>query len=326
MRAIYIFVIGGFIILCLRNAQQEPSLAPAGNEVQTESNCVATVATGDDCQQPLATKQPAADPTSVQDRQMLTRISQYGKRLIERNTYTDMPTLIKQLRTAHCSLPTVTPSDTPLTPEQIYMRSQPSVVVVAGLYLCGKCDQWHASTATGFVISASGAIVTNYHVVDSDKKKTLVVLTADGHMLPVKRVLAANQRDDLAILQVASGPLPPLPIAKGRQEAPVGSNIYVISHPANHFYSLTTGVVSRYFRYPTRNGISAGIDITADYARGSSGAPVLNAHGQVVGIVRSTESIYYEKKNARSSNLQMVFKHCIAAERLQSLVDFNDET
>ncbi len=323
MRAIYIFVLVGFAILCLRNQQHEtpPPSAPPEAKACTDAALLAASPPGDDCQQPITTEKPAAGLMSVQDRRTLARISRDGQRLIERQGFTDMPTLIKQLELDRCSLPLASSPDTPLAPSELYARAQPSVVVVAGLYLCGKCNRWHATTATGFAVSASGAIVTNYHVVDSAKKKTLVVLTADGHVLPVQRVLAASQCDDLAILQVKSDSLSPLPIAKDQQEAPVGSNIYVISHPANHFYSFTAGVVTRYFSYPTRHGVSAGIDITADYARGSSGAPVLNAQGQVVGIVRSTESIYYAKQGGQSNSLQMVFKHCIPADRLRKLIN-----
>jgi V8-like Glu-specific endopeptidase len=60
--------------------------------------------------------------------------------------------------------------------------------------------------------------------------------------------------------------------------------------------------------------------ITADYAKGSSGAPVFNRKGQVVGVVSSTSSIYYSVENGKKENLQMVVKNCIPVESIRELI------
>jgi len=322
MRTLRLLVVLGLTALWLHDVGRDSPalLAPLDTEV-CQTSFESPLAICDNCQREIDEREPDTAATSSEDRRTLARISKSGRSLIDRGAVTNMSTLLKQLRIERCSLELPTVPSTVLEPHQLYNQARESVVVVAGLYLCGKCDKWHASTATGFVISTSGAIVTNYHVVNSNKKETLVVMTSDGHVQPVERVLAADQRDDLAILQVDADNLTPLPIAINREAAPVGSSICVISHPANHFYSLTAGVVSRYLSHHTAQGDAACIDITADYARGSSGAPVLNKQGQVVGIVRSTESIYYAKKDGQPSNLQMVFKHCIPVECLQQLIN-----
>ena len=273
----------------------------------------------DNCQDPPET--PAGTPSyGVEDRSALVRLSLEGKRLIDQGDTTDMETLIKQLSLNECRLELPADSPAVLSAPALYERMCESVVVVAGLYLCDKCTRWHASAASGFAVSESGAIVTNYHVVNAASKKTLVVMTASGHLLPVKCVLAASRVDDLAILQVEGADLVPLPVADGPEAAPVGSSVFVISHPANHLYSLTCGIVSRYFQLATHDGTTEALAITADYARGSSGAPVLNERGQVVGIVKSTDSVYYTRTNGEDKNLQMVFKHCIPASSLRRLI------
>jgi S1-C subfamily serine protease len=146
-------------------------------------------------------------------------------------------------------------------------------------------------------------------------------MTADGYVIPVERVLAANRRDDLAVLKVEREGLPPLPLADSGQATAVGSPVGLISHPGGHFYSYTSGVVSRYMKVPGRSGAFDAFSITADYARGSSGAPVLNDKGQVVGIVKSTESIYHSTNNSAPRHLQMVCRICIPVTSLKELLE-----
>ena len=105
-------------------------------------------------------------------------------------------------------------------------------------------------------------------------------------------------------------------------EAKAGSTIHVISHPDRHFYSMSTGIVSRnYMRERGPGKIVPTLAITADYARGSSGSPVLNERGQVVGIVASTDSVYYKEENGKQENLQMVFKQCVPVASLLKLIE-----
>jgi S1-C subfamily serine protease len=60
--------------------------------------------------------------------------------------------------------------------------------------------------------------------------------------------------------------------------------------------------------------------ITADYAKGSSGGPVLNARGEVVGMVSSTNSIYYTREKGQNQNLQMVIKSCVPVGAISKLL------
>jgi hypothetical protein len=259
-------------------------------------------------------------PETIDDREIRQHIQHTGGLMVDNSEATEMAELINQLRVGECDLALPQKTDPLPADGLLYEHAKKSVLVIAAIYKCGRCNNWHAGCASGFVVSASGAIVTNYHVVDKATNSTLVAMTADGQVLPVRRVLAASKVDDIAILQleVQDQVLTPLPVARGRM--PVGSNVSVISHPNHHYYCYTSGVVSRYTEMRSNDGPANAMTITADFARGSSGAPVLNDKGEVIGIVRSTESLYYKVEEGQQKNLQMVFKTCIPSTSLLKLI------
>lgn len=221
----------------------------------------------------------------------------------------------------------VVPSSNKLSAKSIYDKCADSVVSVCKVYKCGNCDNWHAGTATGFAIREDGVIVTNYHVLDGDdekkvrdkeKKKELnkaiAVWTRDGKMYPVKDVLTSSKSKDLAVIKV-DAEIKPLPISDG---AETGSDIFCISHPVDHLYTMTEGIVAG--KFIDRHGRKS-LAVTCDYAKGSSGGPILDNTGAVVGIVRVTQPIYYEEKRHTHDKIQMVWKFCIPSEELLDLID-----
>lgn len=259
-------------------------------------------------------------PVSVEDEALKRQLLREGTSLIEAKRTVPSKNLLEQLHrdTASVKLPDARPVSCGLV-EMIESAKQ-SVVVVSGLYKCPKCTRWHAGTASGFVIAADGIIVTNYHVVNDSSLESIVVMTADGRVLPVEEVLAGSRRDDLAVLRVSATDLVPLPIERESAVSPVGTAVAVISHPDGQHFTSTTGIVSRYFRSRSEEGLIDEMAITADYARGSSGAPVLNGQGHVIGIVKCTESVYYTETPQQQRDLQMVFKTCIPASSLARIL------
>ena len=227
-----------------------------------------------------------AEPEGVDDAMMKQHVAREGGLLVEQGKAAEIDALIKQLALEKCELELPDANSLSQEGDSLYARAKESVVVISAIYKCDRCDNWHATCASGFVISESGAIVTNYHVVDQAEKSGLVAMTSDGQVMPVTRVLAANEMDDVAIVQVEGKDLKPLPIAKDATD--VGTPIAVVSHPDHHFYTYTNGVVSRYHKVRGQGKETEAMTITADFARGSSGAPVLNEQGEVVGVVRST--------------------------------------
>ena len=279
--------------------------------------CRATNLAADRCQD---AEHERAAAVSLEDRAIKRLLIREGVALIERGRAVGTAQLSKQLgeRSCELDLPRSRPSIS--DPAELFRWAKESVVIVGGLYKCDQCTLWHVNIASGFVISAQGAIVTNHHVVDTTNERTMVVMTADSQVYPVQRVLAASPADDLAILQVDARGLQPLPLADGADAAPVASAVSVISHPDGRFFCYTSGVISRYMKIPAGGRSVDAVAITAEYARGSSGAPVLDSQGQVVAVVSATESIYYTQDAGQQRNLQMVFRTCVPVAGLRNML------
>jgi serine protease Do len=267
----------------------------------------------------------AIDPHAANNKQvmlddrarMATLITKAGKLMADKKT-APIATLTKQLSRKTCELKLPPRGKKRLTRPEIYSRNVSGVLVVAGLYKCGKCVKWHASAASGFVISSTGAIATNHHLFESSKKSALVAMTHTGKVYPVKEVLAASKADDAVILQLDTGgdKLTALSLAA---DTPVGTDVTVISHPKHRFYTLSAGVISRYSRQRSKRGMMNTVTITADFARGSSGGPIFDPCGNATAMVASTSSVYYTETKGVQKNLQMVFKQCVPAASILKL-------
>jgi S1-C subfamily serine protease len=225
--------------------------------------------------------------------------------------------LIRQLDRTECTLKLPRSSRWKMSSEKLVAKCQPGVLVLGHLFKCTNCPRYHVRTSTGFVLTRSGAIAAAYHAVNSPDDEAIVALTGDGRIAPVTEVLAASREADVVILQLAGQDYTALPLAG---PAPVGSTVRVISHPGQSYYMFTQGILSRYLVQRKRSVEVNMMSITADFAKGSSGAPVFNERGAVIGMANNTRSIYYSMENGRKDNLQMVLKRCVPIQYLLDLI------
>ncbi len=239
-------------------------------------------------------------------------------KLADAGKTTPMSTLARQLSRNSCTLSLPAPSEKPIGSAKIYTQRKPGTLLVGHLWKCDDCANWHFGPATGFVL-AKGIAVTNYHVVDQQDKSTMVVASSKGDVYPVTEVLAANRKDDVAVLRFTGGDdLPPIPLAR---EVRIGTTIHVLSHPQGRLYLLTKGIVAGYYKENATRML-----VTADYAQGSSGGPVLDGRGNIAGIVSATNSIYAEAEGGDGRDLQMVEKLCIPVSRIRALIKAPEKT
>ena len=236
----------------------------------------------------------------VHDDQVEETLRQAGIKMMAQKNFVPMTNLVAQLKRKHCVLELPPSVATKSGLPEMMARIRPGVLVVASLYKCKSCDEWHVMPAAGFVLTASGAFATCYHVVDQPDHAVMVVLTGDGRICGVRSVLAADEAHDVAILQLDGAGFTPLPLSTN---APVGSRVFVMGHPEGQFYTLTEGLVSRYFTGQKETGDAVMMGITADFGRGSSGCPVLNERGDVIALADNVVS------SDAATGAKMIFKN-----------------
>jgi hypothetical protein len=257
--------------------------------------------------------------SGINDRKILSTLTSQANLMLKDGRATKSEVLASQLDRRRCELKLARPGKRRLSAEELNAKCRAGVVVVAQPYLCDHCDRTHCQIASGFMLTADGAFCTSYHVATNRAAQTMIILTGDGRVAPVREVLAANRDADLVILRAEGSGFTPLPLAT---DAPVGSIVRVISHPNQRFYSLTEGIVSRHFEHTHRRKTISMTTITADFAKGSSGAPVVNEMGEVIASVNSTFSSYYDSDDeGHRENLQMVFKNCVSSRHILELIE-----
>jgi len=131
-------------------------------------------------------------------------------------------------------------------------------------------------TGTGFFISPDGLLLTNYHVISGGS--SIMAKTPTGAVYFLKSVLSASKTYDVAKLQFFATDVPYLTLGSS-SGAIEGQRVLVIGNPEGLGGTVSDGIISAF-----RDNRSM-IQITASISPGSSGSPVLDEAGNVVGIV-----------------------------------------
>ncbi len=181
------------------------------------------------------------------------------------------------------ALPTASPSasDAPLTVTEVYQALRPSVVLIKASGSGAGAD---TGTGTGVIVNVDGTILTAFHVVEG--AKTITIAYADGTESPAE-LATSSAAQDIATLTPAKLPETLVPAVLGGGSA-IGDDVVAIGNPLGLTATTTSGVVSGLQRTLTRDkgGDIAGlIQFDAAVNPGSSGGPLINTQGQVIGIV-----------------------------------------
>src|SRR5499425_164602 len=149
----------------------------------------------------------------------------------------------------------------------------------AGTSVVGIGQRWGAGSG---IVLGEGRVLTNAHNVRGGR---VDVTFADGRTAEGS-VAGQDVDGDLAVVEVDTGSTPALAWADGASAA-IGTPVFALSNPGGRGLRVTFGFVSgvdRAFRGPRGRRITGSLEHTAPLLPGSSGGPVLNADGQLLGI------------------------------------------
>lgn len=177
---------------------------------------------------------------------------------------------------------TRTPRSRVMTAKDIVQRSSPAIV---------RIEAGSDKVGTGFVVDKLGIVATNLHVVAGES--AIKVRLHDGTQYPVMQITGLDPVRDLALLRIS--PAKDLPTLKlGDSDAmSAGDQIYAIGNQLGVFdYTVTAGLVSQVRPVCGKQDIAARhckyeltvLQISAPISLGSSGGPLFNQFGEVVGV------------------------------------------
>ena len=135
---------------------------------------------------------------------------------------------------------------------------------------------------SGFIIDRDGHVLTNYHVIADARQ---VEVTLHNRKKYRASVVGTDRSHDLAIIQIKAPDLNPMVLGDSRS-LQVGQKVYAIGNPFGLSGTLTSGIVSsiRSVQEPDGMTIDEAIQTDAAINPGNSGGPLLNSHGEVIGI------------------------------------------
>ena len=170
-----------------------------------------------------------------------------------------------------CGAPSTQVPRTRLTPKDVVKNSSPAIV---------RIEAGEAKVGTGFVVDKMGIVATNLHVIEGEAQ--IKVRTFDGTQYPVVSIAGMDRGHDLALLRIApKKPMPVLALGDSNQVS-AGDQIVAIGNPLGVFdYSVSAGLISQV--RPLSADLTI-LQISAPISPGSSGGPLFNQFGEVIGV------------------------------------------
>jgi hypothetical protein len=162
-----------------------------------------------------------------------------------------------------------------LSPQEIYKRNQEAIGIVIAM---DKKDKPIAQ-GSGFFCTSDGAFATNIHVIRG--AESVIIKLQNGAIFIVNEFISYDETADIVILKVNGKNLPHLELGNS-YELEAGEEVFAIGSPRGLENSISSGIVSAIRK--TEEKDSRFIQTTAEVSPGSSGGPLFNKEGKVVGV------------------------------------------
>lgn len=172
-----------------------------------------------------------------------------------------------------------TPEAEDLSAEDLFRRASPAVARV----IVRDRNFTQTGMGSGFFVTADGVLVTNYHVVENAEIAHVMLQTEA--ILFVEGVLATDKASDLAVLKVKGKGLPHLHLASPTEMPAVGARVYALGNPEGLTNTLSEGLVSGIREMQPGTPV---LQTNAAISPGSSGGPLMDTRGRVVGVATMT--------------------------------------
>ncbi len=224
----------------------------------------------------------------------------------------------KEISRTNCALALPESATKKLADRDLWRRSQEAHVRLGWNYQCTKCDKWHLNLAGGSFITADGAIATCYHVIkpDSKHRESFLVAADDaGNVYPVTEVLAADEAADVAIVR-AKVEEPVKALSLNANVYP-GDGAWCYSDPLGRSSYFSKGMVNRFFYQEGKPMNGPRLEVSTDWAPGSSGAAVVDESANIIGFVSTIQSAGSSRSTGTNrvstgSSPTMIVFHCAA--------------
>lgn len=242
----------------------------------------------------LARAQSPTVPLYPADSKSDTRISDEVKKLREAGTLVRETTLTNQFTRTTCELVLPATRSSRLAGRELWAASRAAHMRVGWNFLCTKCNNWHLNLAGGYALTKDGAVATCFHVVKTPanfKEGFLIVADEEGRVHAVTEILAGDERTDACIIRTSARDLKPLPLS---MNAFPGDRAFCFSDPLGQRGYFSDGIVNRFLtRQPGDTNLPpvTRLNVTTDWAPGSSGSAVLDEFGNAIGHVTTISTL-----------------------------------
>jgi serine protease Do len=181
--------------------------------------------------------------------------------------------IVAVLASAVCPIVQGQQATVPKSPAAILKENDSALALIV------SADDNSTSLGSGFFIGDGSAVVTNFHVISGAKK--VVLKSGTGQVLTAEAVYAFDEKKDLAILRVTGASGAHVVALGDSDKVAIGESIVVVGNPEGFEKSVTNGLVSGLRSLDDQKLFQ----ISAPISHGSSGGPVFNDRGQVIGVV-----------------------------------------